>query len=186
MVPAPFRVVLDANVLYPFTLRDTLLRAAAADLFQVFWSEQILDEATKNLVDDGVMTPEQAVRLREAMTRAFPEAVVAGHESLIAAMRNQEKDRHVAAAALKAGAQVIVTANVVDFRDLPDGVEAQHPDEFLCGLLDLAPEALVETVHAQARDLRRPPRTFEDVLRALHRIVPEFVESIRAGAPGTR
>ena len=43
MLPAPFKVVLDANVLYPFTLRDTLLRAAAEDLFQVYWSAKILD-----------------------------------------------------------------------------------------------------------------------------------------------
>ena len=30
MVPAPFVVVVDANVLFPLTLRDTILRAAAA------------------------------------------------------------------------------------------------------------------------------------------------------------
>ena len=36
MIPAPFKVVLDANVLYPFTLRDTLLRAAAAALEWTF------------------------------------------------------------------------------------------------------------------------------------------------------
>ena len=35
-------VVLDANVLYPFSLRDTLLRVAAEDLYQVRWSDQIL------------------------------------------------------------------------------------------------------------------------------------------------
>ena len=36
MIVAPFRVVLDANVLFPFTLRDTLLRAAARGYVQVF------------------------------------------------------------------------------------------------------------------------------------------------------
>jgi hypothetical protein len=41
MFPAPFIVVLDANVLFPFTLRDTLLRAAAAGLYQVRWSSQM-------------------------------------------------------------------------------------------------------------------------------------------------
>ncbi len=56
MIPAPFRVVLDANVLYPFTLRDTLLRAAANDFFQVHWSEAILDETTGNLVANGIMS----------------------------------------------------------------------------------------------------------------------------------
>lgn len=34
MQPAPFIVILDANVLFPFTLRDTLLRAAAAGFYQ--------------------------------------------------------------------------------------------------------------------------------------------------------
>jgi len=50
MVPGPFIVVLDANVLFPFSLRDTLLRAAAAGFYQVRWSSQILDEMTRNLV----------------------------------------------------------------------------------------------------------------------------------------
>ena len=72
MFPAPFKVVLDANVLYPFTLRDTLLRAAAAGLFQAYWSEKILDEATRNLVDHGVMDAAQASRLRAAMANASP------------------------------------------------------------------------------------------------------------------
>lgn len=47
MHAAPLRVVLDANVLFPFTLRDTLLRVAAKGYFQVYWSEQILDETTR-------------------------------------------------------------------------------------------------------------------------------------------
>ncbi len=34
MVPAPFFVVVDANVLFPLTLRDTMLRAAADGLYQ--------------------------------------------------------------------------------------------------------------------------------------------------------
>lgn len=33
MGPAPFIVVIDANVLYPLTLRDTVLRAAAAGFY---------------------------------------------------------------------------------------------------------------------------------------------------------
>ena len=39
------KVILDANVLFPFTLRDTLLRAAAEGYFQLYWSAEILDEA---------------------------------------------------------------------------------------------------------------------------------------------
>ncbi len=40
---------------------------------------------------------------------AFPESLVTGHDQLIDAMENEPKDRHVAAAALKIGAPVIVT-----------------------------------------------------------------------------
>jgi predicted nucleic acid-binding protein len=95
MLIAPFRVVLDANVLYPFTLRDTLLRAADAELYQAYWSDLILDEVERNLVENGVVTAEQATRLRAAMEGAFPEAHVVNFEPFIDAMRNDQKDRHV-------------------------------------------------------------------------------------------
>lgn len=178
MFAAPFRVVLDANVLYPFTLRDTLLRAAAAGFFQVFWSEQLLDEAMSNLVGNDIVTAEQAARLRAVMNVAFPEALVTGHESLIAGMKNDEKDRHVAAAAVKAAAQVIVTMNLRDFRNLPDGLEAQHPDEFLSNLFDLDPDSLTAIVQSQAADLKKPPRTFEQIVGALATLVPDFARSV--------
>lgn len=154
MVAAPFVVVLDANVLFPFMLRDTLLRAAAADFYQLRWSAQILDEMTRNLASTGTMTAEKATRLREKMEANFPEADTRGFESLVLAMKNDEKDRHVAAAAVKAGAQVIVTANLDDFQLLPEGLEAQSPDEFLCNVFDLDPEAFVVLLREQANDLR--------------------------------
>jgi predicted nucleic acid-binding protein len=180
MFHAPFKVILDANVIYPFSLRDTLLRAAAAGFFQVYWSAQILDEARRNLVSAGRMTEEQAMRLRIAMDGAFPEAMVTGHEPLIGAMQNDEKDRHVAAAAVKAGAQVIVTANLKDFRHLPEGIEAQSPDDFLCNLLDLDPEGMVEVIGKQAADLTKPATTVEALLNALEKTVPNFVVEVRA------
>ena len=178
MLPAPFKVVLDANVLYPFTLRDTLLRAAAAGFFQAYWSELLLDEAARNLVANSIVTAEQAARLRTQMNKAFPEALVTDHESLIAGMKNDEKDRHVAAAAVKAGAQVIVTMNLRDFRELPDGIEAQHPDEFLSNLFDLYPDLLTAIVQSQAADLKKPPRTFEEIVAALAKLVPDFAASV--------
>lgn len=119
MIPAPFKVVLDACVLYPFTVRDVLLEAAAQGFYQACWSETILGEALRNLISDGRMTGDNAAKLVAVMRRAFPEAQVTDYEALIPAMRNDEKDRHVAAAAVRAGAQVIVTSNTRDFRDLP-------------------------------------------------------------------
>jgi PIN domain len=45
-----YAAVLDANVLYPASLRDTLLRLAAAGFYDLLWSERIQDEAERNLV----------------------------------------------------------------------------------------------------------------------------------------
>ena len=89
----PFVVVLDANTLFPFTLRDTLLRTAAADLYQVQWSSTILDEMERNLVSEGATSANQAASLRATMERVFPDAMVSGFEPLIAAMPNDPKDR---------------------------------------------------------------------------------------------
>lgn len=73
MVPAPFIVVVDANVLFPLTLRDTMLRAAAADFYQLRWSKEILDEMERNLVSTGIVPTDKAARLRVTMERFFPE-----------------------------------------------------------------------------------------------------------------
>jgi predicted nucleic acid-binding protein len=182
--PAPFRVVLDANVLFPFTLRDALLRGAEAGVYQLYWSEAILEEVRRNLVATGTTTEDQAARLLAVMRDAFPEALVTGHEPLIDSMANDPKDRHVVAAAVKAGAQVIVTSNLKDFRDLPDGIEAQSPDEFLCNLFDLEPDGMLTRLTDQAASMKRPPITLEQLLVALAKTVPDFVEAVRRGAAG--
>lgn len=179
MVPVTFRAVLDANVLFPFTLRDTLLRAAAAGYYQVYWSDKILDETTRNLKAKMLMTDEQAEHLVTEMTKAFPEALIRGFEPLIEAMTNDEKDRHVVAAAVKSGAEVIVTNNLKDFRNLPEGVEAQSPDEFLVDLLELNVNGMVALLQAQSDALKRPPKSFNELLVGLEKIVPGFVRRIR-------
>src|SRR3712207_360231 len=100
--------VLDASVLFPAAVRDTLLRAAAAGLYQVRWSDEILEEVRRNLVSTGRATHEQAQRLIDMMRQAFPEAVVEGYEALVQLMTNDAKDRHVLAAAVASRVQVIV------------------------------------------------------------------------------
>ena len=180
MIAAPFKVVLDANVLYPFSLRDTLLRAAAAALFQVYWSDEILEETRRNLVKSAGVPEDKAARLIATMEAAFPEARVIGYESLVASMKNHPKDAHVAAAAaVKAGAQVIVTSNLGDFHDLPEGIEAQAPDEFLGNLFDLDRDGLVELLKERASALKRPPRSFDELLEGLGKLVPAFVSGVR-------
>jgi predicted nucleic acid-binding protein len=178
MIPAPFKVVLDACVLYPFTVRDVLLQAAANSFYQAYWSEMILDEALRNLVADGRMSEENAARLVATMRRAFPEAQVTDYENLIPSMRNHEKDRHVVAAAVKAGAQVIVTSNTKDFYDLPSGIEIQTPDEFLSNLFDLDRPRMMVVLETLAQRYQKPPMEIPRILDAL--ALTEFGDLVRA------
>jgi len=171
-------VVLDACVLYPFTVRDVLLQAAAQGFYQVYWSATILDEALRNLVSDRRITEDSAAKLVAVMQRAFPEAQVTDYEALIPGMRNDEKDRHVAAAAVKAGAQVIVTSNTRDFYDLPSGIDVQTPDGFLSNLFDLDPPHMIGALETLARRYRRPPMEISRILEAL--ALPGFGELVRA------
>ena len=180
MVPAPFAVILDANVLFSAPLRDTLLRAAAEGLFQARWSKHILDEVQRNLIAKTGKPAAKIARLRAEMTRNFSDALVEGYEPFIQDMRNDVDDRHVAAAAVKCGAQVIVTHNLRDFGELPDGIEAQSPDEFLCNLFDLDPRKMVDLLREQAADLRAPPVSFDELLERLRRVTPELITLVTA------
>lgn len=139
-----FTVLYDACVLYPAPLRDLLMHVAMTDLYRAKWTDAIHDEWTRNVLKDRPdLTPEQLQRTRDLMNAHVRDCLVTGYETLIDAITLPDpKDRHVLAAAIRAGADVIVTFNLKDFpeNDLkPYGIEAQHPDDFLTFQLDLAP-----------------------------------------------
>jgi predicted nucleic acid-binding protein len=114
-------------------LCDTLLRAAEAELYQIHFSQEILEGATRNLVKKGKMTDAKATRFQEMLKIHFPEAIVEVPEHLVASMTNHPGDYHVVAAAIVAKAKVIVTADLDDFPAealKPWDIEAWHPDDF--------------------------------------------------------
>jgi predicted nucleic acid-binding protein len=180
----PFSAVLDANTLYPFSLRDTLLRLAELELYTPLWSERILEEMRRNLVERQI-SEEQADRLAAAMRDAFEEAEVDANEieRLEPEMTNDPKDRHVLAAAVAAGSELIVTFNLDDFPAPacePLGVAAIHPDDFLLDLHGLGPGSVQAALEQQAADLN-PPWPLNQLLDALEIAgVPRLVAAIRA------
>jgi hypothetical protein len=180
-----FFALLDACVLYPASLRDTLLRFGSADFYVPLCSERVLDEAERNLVGDGVMDPGKARRLRNAMSGVFGEGLIAEHAiaQLEPTMTNQPKDRHVLAAAVASEAQTIVTQNLADFPDSalgPWDIQAQHPDEFLLGLFNIQPDLAASLVERQVAALRSPALSLDDVLAALEVAgAPVFADAVR-------
>ena len=77
-----YLVMLDACVLLPMPLSDTLLRMAETPrLYVPKWSDDILQEVTRNLVEKWNKTEEQAKRREDALRQHFPEALVLGYET---------------------------------------------------------------------------------------------------------
>jgi hypothetical protein len=94
-------------------------------------------------------------------------------------MTNDEKDRHVLAAAVRAGAQVIVTFNKRHFPPASTSrwnVEAVGPGAFLQELYVAAPCVVTERIRQQATNLER---SLTAQLKVLAKAVPSFVEIIR-------
>ena len=110
-----FPAFLDMCVLYSSTLRDTLLRIAEADAFRPLWSADVLAELKSVLEREAHVDPAKSSRLIEQLQQAFPTSEVVDYDALIDAMTCHRKDRHVLAAAVAGGAQVVVTFNVKDF-----------------------------------------------------------------------
>jgi hypothetical protein len=63
------------------------------------------------------------------------------------------------------------------------GVEAHHPDDFLCDLFDLDPPGVVQVVEQHAADLTNPPLTVAELLQHFENAgVPRFADAVRVEA----
>jgi hypothetical protein len=117
------------------------------------------------------LTREKLERTRILMDKHAEDALVTGYEDLIEGLRLPDpNDWHVLAAAIRGCADVIVTRNVRDFpADVlrPFGIEAQHPDEFVVHLLDLAPGLVVDAARLHRESLKNPAKTAEEYLEML-------------------
>lgn len=172
---ASFTVVYDACVLYPAPLRDLLIRIAASGIVRARWSVTILDEMTNSILRDrSDLTVGQLARTVQLMGEALPDASVEQFEPLIPSVHLPDKnDRHVVAAAIRCGAQAIVTFNLKDFPDHDLArwdLEAKHPDEFLLDSIDFAPGIVVSCLTEQSVALKSPRVSVSDILEHLRKL----------------
>jgi len=107
-----FTVVYDACVLYPAPLRDLLMRLALTDMFRARWSNQIHDEWIESVLRDRPDLRREALeKTRTLMNSNVRDCLVTGYEHLIPSIHLPDpRDRHVGAAAIHCGANLIVMA----------------------------------------------------------------------------
>ncbi|HEY6313913.1 MAG TPA: PIN domain-containing protein [Streptosporangiaceae bacterium] len=183
----PFVVVYDANALYGNAQRDLLIRIAQSGLVQAKWTDQILDEMLGNLGKKRPDIPaEKLGTLRELMNKAVRNCPVTGYEPLIESLQLPDPDdRHVLAAAIKSGAQVIVTTNLRHFpgAELQQwSVEAKSPDDFVLDQINIDARIVYSCVREIANSRRNPPDTVDDVLAELERAgLVQSVAALRLG-----
>ncbi len=177
-------VVLDACVLANFSLCDTLLRLAEPPrLFEPKWSEEIIRETIRTL-ESKLGWPDSLTTYLQSELRAhFSEAWISGYEHLIPRMTNDEKDRHVLAAAVQGKAPIIVTFNLRHFRPVhleAWGVRALHPQTLLIELFRQEQTLVMAKLEQQATDRGRSLRQLLDILSET---VPEFVALVSGTSP---
>ena len=180
-----FTVVYDACVLYPAPLRSFLMYLAMSGLYRARWTNDIHEEWMRNVQKDYAdFTRQQAEKIRDLMNAHVVDSLVTGYETLIPLLTLPDPDdRHVLAAAIRCGADVIVTRNLKDFPEQaldPYGIEAQHPDDFLTQQLGLAPSVVCAAAKRQRQSLKKPPMSVEEYLASLERQgLAQTVSSLR-------
>lgn len=137
-----------------------------------------MEETKRTLENKLGLSQAQTSHLVEQLSLHFPDSWVEGYEQLIPVMNNHPKDRHVLAAAVRTGAQTIVTFNTKDFPAEALSlwnVEAQTPDEFLVHQFHLDSVTVLAKLQEQAAG-----RGGMDRLLEIHqKTVPVFTELIR-------
>lgn len=166
-----YTVVFDACVLYPAPLRDFLMRLSMTGLFCAKWTDQIHDEWTRNVLKARPELKDKLPRTRELMNSAIPDSLISGYEPLIDNLELPDiDDRHVLAAAIRSGAQAIITFNLKDFPDdalIQYGVEAMHPDAFIEHQLDLNQGAVIASAKQHRDALKNPSKTADEYIETL-------------------
>lgn len=167
-------VLFDACILYPAPLCSFLMYLAVTDLFHARWTNDIHEEWMRNVVHNRAdIGRSQVERIRDLMNGHVRDCLVTGYEPLIGGLTLPDPDdRHVLAAAIRCGAETIVTFNLKDFPEntlKTFGIEAQHPDNFLTSLIDFAPNVVCAAAKRQRCSLKNPPFGVEAYLASLER-----------------
>ena len=172
---ARYTALLDACVLLPVAVADSLMSLTTAGLFAAKWSTKIEEEWIEAL---EAMRPDLKGKLgirRDSMRAAVPDWEVPplGWQVLVGCIALPDpNDHHVLAAAIAGHADCIVTSNLKGFPTeaaQPFGIEILHPDDFIIRQWDLDELAAVAAFKRMRARRKKPEATAEDFAQAMER-----------------
>lgn len=166
------RILIDTCVLYPTVMREMVLSAAEADLFEPIWSARILEEwarAAIKLGPEGEMQARSEIALLRSRFPAAERAAAPGIEQRL--YLPDENDIHVLAVAVDASADMIMTLNAKDFPKnilAEEGLTRCDPDGYLMLLWQRHPEVIeqgAQNVLRTAKHLSNQDWTLRSLLK---------------------
>jgi predicted nucleic acid-binding protein len=192
------RVFLDANILFPLTLRDLFVELHRSGAITTLWSEDVQrewrDKALQNHIDicrkahtSPKWTLNSLQRQNDLLDHMLPTSKVTGYQELISAITDLHDmdDRHVVAAAAHGDANVVISH---DDRAGLAPVLAKYRIKFFSAddyLLDLINRQgiigpVIAAVRRQRSDYRKPPLSaLELIERYAENRMPKFSAILR-------
>jgi hypothetical protein len=174
-----YKVVLDSCVLLPPSVCDLFLRLAETPkLYEPKWTGSILEEVRRNQIGKFSYPEDLADYWRSEVTRSFPGALVEDYEPFIEKCQNEEKDRHVLAAAIRGNVDSIITFNLKHFPKFalaPWNIKAVDPAAFVLCLYEMKPAIVLSKLDDMSADRNRAR---VETLSVLQKTIPSFVNRI--------
>jgi predicted nucleic acid-binding protein len=180
------RAVLDVDIIYSRVLHDLMGRVAGRlRLLDLFWSEELLAEARRSLIEKKGLSSDTAQRWVAHLPQNFP----AGHTRIdeilnttdFSSLSTDPGDHHVCALAIASNAAYLFTHDRGYLRDglRQHGIEVAAPDPFLTTAFDADPQAMLEILELQASSWAGG-RPVQELLDAIDRAgAPSFADQAR-------
>lgn len=182
----PPRAVLDADIIYSRVLHDLMGRVADdMRLLDLVWSEELLAEARRSLVEKKGLAEEVASRWVHYLLQNFPAGATSVEEDTVqidlASLTDDPEDHHVCALAIASGADYIFTHDRGYLADglRRHGIEVTAPDPFLTAAFEADPQEFLALLERQAGSWAGG-RPIEELLAAIERAgAPELTARAR-------
>jgi len=180
------RVFIDTSELFPFTIMDLLLTLSEDLLFTWVWTDELLDEWERVIVEHGQRTPESARSVSAAVRGFFTPYRIAPdlyRTQVTDDLSPDPTDRVHAAACVFGNVHVLLTKNTKHFQSQrlsEAGVQVTSADDYLCLLYERHPEQVAESIHRAAEAKTNPAVTAADMIEKLNNAgAPKFAARIR-------